>query len=97
MIPIPFEGQNVVFAEHQAEYEPLPAYKHHDGQIICCWGLSWRERFRILFTGVLWQSVLTFNHPLQPQYLSAETLICTEGFEHQPASGEPSTPHEAQG
>jgi hypothetical protein len=80
MKPIPFEGQNCVFAENQSEYNQLPAYKHVDGQVICCWKLSWPERVKILLSGILWQSVLTFNRPLQPQFLSVERLIATEEF-----------------
>lgn len=70
-----FPGHNIVFAENQPEYLPLPAYKFpHDptGQIVCCWKLTWRERIRILFGGVIWHSILTFNQPLQPQLLQAD-------------------------
>ena len=65
--PIPFKQQNIVFAENQPEYMPLPALKSGaNGEVITCWGLTWRERLRLLFTGKLWLRVLTFDRPLQP-------------------------------
>lgn len=72
---IGFPEQAVVFAKDQPEYLPLPAYRFKDdphGRIACCWRLSWRERFKILLSGVLWQQVLTFNQPLQPQKLTID-------------------------
>lgn len=70
----PFPEQNTVFANDQPEYLPLPAYKFNDaqGRIVCCWNLSWRERLAVLFSGRVWQQVLTFNQPLQPQKLTVE-------------------------
>ena len=68
---IKFKEQTVVIAKDQPEYLPLPAHQFNDehGRIAFCWKMSWRERMRVLFTGVLWQQVLTFNQPLQPQKL----------------------------
>jgi len=76
MKPVDFEGRNALIAEHQDEYITLPAqYKNDDsGTVIFCWELSWRERFKALFTGVIWQAVLTFGGPLQPQMLATEKL-----------------------
>lgn len=67
---VKFEGHNVVFAENQPEYLPLPALRLDDGEIICCWELTWRERFALLLRGRIWHSVLTFGGALQPQLLS---------------------------
>jgi hypothetical protein len=64
--PIEFQEQNCVYAKDQPEYLPLPAFKFQDGLVICCWGLSWRERVKALLFGRLWLSVMTFNKPLQP-------------------------------
>lgn len=72
---IEFPGQNVVFAKDQPEYLPLPAYRVPNdqyGRIVCCWDLSWRERFRLLWSGKLWHTVMTFNQALQPQLLEAQ-------------------------
>ncbi len=66
MIPIKFRQANVVFAKDQPQYQPLPAFKSDDGQTISCWQLNLKERFKILLTGKLWLTVLTFNQPLQP-------------------------------
>lgn len=70
---VEFAEQNIVYAKDQPEYRPLPAYKMPNdshGGIWFCWRLCWADRFRVLFRGVLWHQVLTFNTPLQPQLLS---------------------------
>lgn len=69
MKPIPFKGSNVTFAKNQPEYLPLPALRAKDGTVISCWKMGIRERFKVLFTGRVWLSLLTFNQPLQPQQL----------------------------
>lgn len=68
MKPIKFKEQNIVFAENQEPYLPLPAYidNKQGGRIFHCWSLTLLERLKILFTGVLWINVLTFNNPPQP-------------------------------
>ena len=65
MKSIDFKGSNVVFAKGQKPYLPLPAYQEGN-QIIHCWGLSVRERIKMLFTGKLWIRVLNFKQPPQP-------------------------------
>jgi hypothetical protein len=69
---VDFKGRNVIYAENQPEYQPLPALKLDDGRLICCWKLSWKDRLRVLLFGEVWHQVLTFNMPLQPQLLSIE-------------------------
>lgn len=71
MTPQAFPEQNVIFAVNQPPYLPLGAYRAGDanGRVVFCWGLTWRERFHVLFTGRIWHSVLTFYGPLQPQRL----------------------------
>ena len=81
MKPISFTEQTVVIAEDQPEYMSLPAYvspKVHNSmpmpydeerKIVFCWKLTPWERFKIIFTGKIWHSVLTFDSPLQPQML----------------------------
>lgn len=66
MKPIGFEQQNVIYAKDQPEYLPLPAHRTETGQVISCWSLSWRERLKLLLTGKIFCSQLTFNQPLQP-------------------------------
>ena len=71
MKPISFDEQNCVFAKDQPEYLPLPAYRSPNGQeVTACWGMDWIERFRVLFTGRVYVTLLTFGHPLQPQIVS---------------------------
>lgn len=66
MKPVKFEEVNVVWAENQPQYQPLPAYRDKR-MTVTCWALSWRERFVLLITGRLWLCQLNFNLPLQPQ------------------------------
>lgn len=72
MKAIKFPEQNVTFAENQFEYLPLPAFKNdsQQGEVVFCMGLSFKERVKILFTGKLWCSLLTFNKPLTPSFFT---------------------------
>lgn len=73
MKPIEFEQQNVVYAKDQPEYLPLPAYRNDDGmEVTACWGMTWRERFRVLLTGRVYVTLLTFGRPLTPSIVSTE-------------------------
>jgi hypothetical protein len=100
---IDFPEQNIVYSKDQPQYRPLPAYKYHDdpeGRIVCCWKLTWRERFRVLFGGLIWHSILTFNDYLQPQLLSTEKpdmpdYKYTEPHEPPKPSGDQPMGHEA--
>lgn len=72
---VSFPEQTVVFAEHQPEYLPLPAHRFAgdpEGRIAFCWRLTWRDRLIVMWRGVLWHQVLTFNQPLQPQLLGTD-------------------------
>jgi len=71
---IEFPEQTVVFAKDQPEYLPLPAHleRGSEARLTCCWELTLKERFVLLFSGKLWHQVLTFGHPLQPQLLLCE-------------------------
>lgn len=72
MKPLEFKEQNCVYAKDQPEYIPLPAHKVADqkGEVIFCMGLTWKERIKLLITGKLWCSLLTFNKPLTPSFFS---------------------------
>jgi len=72
MKPIEFAGANTVIAKDQKEYFPLPARLCEGGRVLFCWQLTLRERFLLLFSGVIWHQVLTFKRPLQPQLLTIE-------------------------
>lgn len=73
---IKFPEHNVVIAENQPQYLPMPAYidkNSADGHTIICWKFSWKERFQLLFTGKLWHRILTFHGPMQPMMLQTTT------------------------
>jgi hypothetical protein len=72
MKPTTFKQQNIVFAEDQPQYLPLPAYRTRDGEVTTCWKLTWWDRLCLLVTGRLWLRQLTFNESLQPQLPSVE-------------------------
>lgn len=64
------EHKLVVYGEGQPEYKPLPAHKTKEGQAIFCFELDEAERKKIAETGELWVSLLTFNQPLQPIFIT---------------------------
>ena len=72
MRPVKFKDQNTTFAEHQPEYQPLPALRidSKKGEVISCWRLSFIERLRVLVFGRVWLSLMSFNKPLTPSFLS---------------------------
>lgn len=70
MTPIEFEGCNVKFAEHQEEYETLPAKVTPDGIVTMFWKLDEEELKKINETGGFFHQVVTFNQPLQPVFLT---------------------------
>lgn len=74
MKPITFTGQNHVFGEHQEEYMDLPCHinVYSDGTVVSCWKMTFLERFRILFTGVIWNSQLTFGRPYSPTLITSK-------------------------
>ena len=72
MKPIIFEECNSEFAKDQKEYNTLPAFRNNtpEGEVITCWSLTFRERFRVLFYGCIWLNLLTFNKPLTPSFMT---------------------------
>lgn len=82
MKPIAFEEANVIYAKDQEQYGDLPSFKYPDetGTVVSCWKLSFWERVKLLFTGKLWLTLMTFHNPLQPIYMTVdkEEVIDTE-------------------
>jgi hypothetical protein len=74
MKPKEFPEQNVVFAKDQPQYQPLPAFRNESpqGEVITCWNLSFKERLRVLIKGEIWMSMMTFNKPLTPSFMTTE-------------------------
>jgi hypothetical protein len=68
---VEFPEMTAVIAKDQPQYMPMPAHvgRSNEGRVTFCWSLSWRERWSLFFSGVLWHQVLTFRRPLQPQLL----------------------------
>jgi hypothetical protein len=66
----PVEGQHVVYAADQPEYNPLPVWRKPQGEVVSRWRLTWRERIAALLGRPLYVEVLTFQAPLQPIYLT---------------------------
>ena len=74
---IDFKGRNAIFGANQPEYLPLYAYRHEDneGTVSSCWKLSFRERLRVLITGRMYVSLMTFNTPICPQFVSLDNPV----------------------
>lgn len=64
--PIDFPGRNIVFAENQPEYNPLPAIRTDDGEVIICLGFDEDDIEVIIKNKCAYLKILTFNQPLQP-------------------------------
>lgn len=74
MEAVKFKGHNLVLAEDQPQYKPLPVCWQGGAQtpMTSCYKLSWKERLRLLFKGRLFVTQLTFGQPLQPQSITTE-------------------------
>lgn len=74
MKPIHFKESNIVFAKDQPEYQQLPAFinrsEGNNGEVVSCWQLSFKEIIKVLFTGKVYVSLMTFNKPLTPTYIT---------------------------
>lgn len=68
---VDFKGSNVKYAKDQDEYNVLPAFRDVDSYgtpVTSCWRLTRWERIKMLFTGRVYFTLMTFGAPLQPQY-----------------------------
>jgi hypothetical protein len=77
MKPIEFAEQTMVWAKDQPPYLPLPAWVN-ERETVSCWGLTWGDRLRLLFTGRLWLRQMNFGSPLQPQQVTAYSPFAAE-------------------
>lgn len=66
MKPVEFKGHNVVFGKGQEQYQPLPALRLPDGQVITCWEMTEEELAEINRTKRIYFNQHTFNQSLQP-------------------------------
>lgn len=67
-------GVPLTLAKDQPQYRPLPAI-WMDPYILTTWHLTLWERLRILLTGKVYLSTMTFGSPLQPIRLSTKSFI----------------------
>jgi hypothetical protein len=74
-------ADEVVYAEKQSEYAPLPCIKAPDGAILIRWSVNEEEMRQIAQQGYIYLCVMTFNQPLQPLLM---TTYIPEGFETRP-------------
>lgn len=72
MIPVEFPEANVTYAKDQPEYKPLPVFKDDKGTVVSCWQLTDEDIEQIKENKCLWLSVMTFNQPLQPLFMSSK-------------------------
>lgn len=72
MKPKEFPEVNTIYAKDQPEYQPLPVFKDGKGTVVSCWKLTDEEIINIAKNGYIWLSVMTFNQPLQPIFLTTE-------------------------
>lgn len=74
MEPINFKEANLTLAKNQPQYKQLPVYydPHNSGVMIYCYKVSWLERLRILFSGKIWASQLTYNNGFNPVNMAAD-------------------------
>ena len=70
MIAIKFSECNVIIAENQKEYLPLPAYVQNNGLSTFCFELSNKEAIKVKRDRYINFTFLTFGRPLQPVYVS---------------------------
>ena len=64
-------AHRVIYGRGQEQYLELPAlrYNNAEGTVCSFWKLSFLERIRLLFRGILCLELFTFDHPIQPQRL----------------------------
>lgn len=83
MKPVKFKECNVVFGDGQKEYQPLPALRFGDGTVVMCWKMSFSELLNVVLHRRIWVSLLTFNKPLQPTFVSADRKEMFEVTTHE--------------
>ena len=83
MKPIKFKESNITLAKDQPEYQQLPIHrdgKDNEGKVTSCWKLSRWERIKLLFTGKLWLSMMTFHRPSMPIFPTVHKHIVLGGM-----------------
>lgn len=63
---------NVKYAEHQDEYLTLPAHVFPNGVVVCSLELTDEDIEEIVKNKKVYLSMLTFNKPLQPFFVTGQ-------------------------
>ena len=73
MKPSEFKQQNILLVKPESmtdeECSSLPAFKYPGG-IISCWKMSFWERLKVLFSGIVWVDIVGYTQP--PIWLDVE-------------------------
>jgi hypothetical protein len=75
MKPIKFPGYNIIMAENQKQYLPLPVHRSKvdpNDIVTSCWEMSIKERIICLFTGKVYCQQWCFGNFLQAQRLCVD-------------------------
>lgn len=83
MKPIKFKESNITLAKDQPQYQQLPIHrdgKDNEGRVTSCWKLSFKERIKLLFTGNLWLSMMTFHKQPMPVLPTVHKYIVLGGM-----------------
>src|SRR5262245_58916657 len=74
------EIEEIIIAEDQPPYKPLPAIVGEDGTVLTRWKCSIWDRLRILLTGNIYLWIMTFGNQLQPVQLDTSKPTYTTIF-----------------
>lgn len=69
---------NVKFAENQEEYLTLTVYVFRNGVVACALELTNKEIEEIVKTKKVYLSMLSFNQPLQPFFVTGQQEVFKE-------------------
>lgn len=73
---------NVEIAKEQEEYLTLPAHVFEDGQVCVCIQLDEKEIEEVKKEGRVYVSMLTFNKPLQPFFITTRQEVFKEHIDY---------------
>ena len=81
MIPIEFKQQTVVLQKPSnmtdEQCGSMPILQLQNGTCVSCWRMNWKERLRILLTGIVWVGVLS-GKTQPPIYVAASQPFSDE-------------------
>lgn len=89
VVPIA-DNDEIVIAENQSQYLPLPSIRTDDGTVLTRWKLTDEERTKVAEQGYIYLEILTFNQPLSPGVIQPMRLGADvpDSFELKPLKDE---------